>query len=243
MALENGITTDTFFNGRVKVNQSVRGYRFSIDAVLLASVTKTKPGEVVLDIGTGCGIIPILLAFRNPDVKVFGIEIQEALAIRAQDNVSANRMFDQISIINLDVRRLDNERIAGPVDWIVSNPPYREANSGRINPNSERAVARHEIQLTLRELIQACRRSLRTGGHFVTIYPCERLTDLICEMRSGGIEPKWMQCIHSRRDQEAKLVLVRGKMRGNSGLKLAPPLIIYEPDGSYTAAVTKMMMP
>lgn len=243
MDRENDITTNTFFNGRVKVNQSAHGYRFSIDAVLLAFVTGVKPGEVVLDIGTGCGIIPILLAYRMPDAKIVGVEIQKELATRARDNVLANRMSDQVSILNLDVRHIGNEHLGGPVDRIVSNPPFWGANRGRINPNSERAVARHEIQLTLRELIQTCRKYLRTGGHFTTIYPCERLTDLFCEMRSGAIEPKWIQCIHSQSDQDAKLVLVRGKMRGNSGLKVAPPLIIYEADGSYTTEVTKMMMP
>ncbi|MGD9223844.1 MAG: methyltransferase, partial [Desulfobacteraceae bacterium] len=158
------ITTDTFFNGQVKVHQSVQGYRFSIDAVLLAAVPKPKPMETVMDIGTGCGIVPILMAFRNPHIKLFGIELQDDLAKVARDNVCVNHMQDRITILNHDARCLSNDMIDGPVDWIVSNPPYRPASSGRLNPNNERALARHEIHLSLHDLVQTSRSFLRTGG-------------------------------------------------------------------------------
>ena len=239
----NDITTDTFFNGRVKVRQSVLGYRFSIDAVLLAAVPKPKPFDTVMDIGTGCGIVPILIAFRNPHTRLFGIELQDELAKIAQNNVCGNHMQDRITILHHDARRLSNDMIDGPVDWIVSNPPYRPACSGRLNPNSERALARHEIHLSLHDLIQASRRFLRTGGRLTMIYPSTRSVDLFCEMRSAGIEPKWIQNIHSRKTDEAKLMLVQGRMGGNPGLEVVSPLIIYGEDGSYTPAVQEMMVP
>jgi tRNA1Val (adenine37-N6)-methyltransferase len=237
------ITTDTFFNGQVKVHQSVQGYRFSIDAVLLAAVPKPKPMETVMDIGTGCGIVPILMAFRNPHIKLFGIELQDDLAKVARDNVCVNHMQDRITILNHDARCLSNDMIDGPVDWIVSNPPYRPASSGRLNPNNERALARHEIHLSLHDLVQTSRSFLRTGGFFTIIYPGTRLVDLFYEMRSAGIEPKWVRNIHSRQSQEAKLTLVQGKMGANPGLEIAKPLIIYGPDGNYSPAVQKMMAP
>jgi tRNA1Val (adenine37-N6)-methyltransferase len=240
---QNRLTTDTFFNGRVKVFQSTHGYRFSIDAVLLAAMVYPKPGEVVMDMGTGCGVVPIVLAFRYPRVQFVGIELQDELAKIAMRNVAANGMQDQIEILNQDVRSLKNEIIGGPVDWIVTNPPYRRAHSGKINPDSERAVARHEIHLSLHELMEVCRRFLRTGGRFAIVYPAERLTDLFYEMRSAGIEPKWMQSVHSHQGDEAKLALVRGMMRGKPGLKVAPPLIIYASDGAYSKAVEEMMEP
>lgn len=243
MHCKNNMTTDTFFKGKVEVCQSRQGYRFSIDAVLLAAVVDPKPGEVVMDMGTGCGVVPILISYRNPQVRIMGIELQETLANLAVKNVAANRMQDRVEIHNLDLRSLGSEVIKTPVDWIVSNPPYRLANSGRMNPNTERAVARHEIHLRLDELMSACRRFLKTGGRLAVIYPVERLVDLLSEMRSAGIEPKWIQNVHSRSNEVAKLVLVKGTMRGRPGLKMAPPLVIYEPDGTYCSTVEEMMAP
>lgn len=243
LAVSDNITIDAFYNGRLKVLQTSQGYRFSLDAVLLADSARPKPGEVLMDMGTGCGIVPILLAFRYPQVRYVGIELQPQLAKIAHKNVAANHMNNSIKIIHQDIRTLKQEMVPTPVDWIVCNPPYRTAKSGRINPNSERALARHEIHLSLHELVQVCRRFLKTGGRFATIYPVERLVDLFTEMRTAGVEPKWMQNIHSRQGDEAKLALVQGMMRGRPGLKVASPLTVYEPDGSYTQVVQKMMMP
>ena len=196
-----------------------------------------------MDIGTGCGVVPVLMAFRHPDIRLFGVELQDKLARIAEMNVLANHMQDRITILNQDIRRLGQDKVDGPLDWIVSNPPYRPANSGRINPNAEKAAARHEINLNLQDLIQASRRLLRRGGLFATIYPSGRLVDLFFKMRSAGIEPKWVQFIHSRQGEEAKRVLVQGRMGGNPGLKIVSPLIIYDADGQFTPAVQKMMEP
>jgi len=243
MITNEDIKMDTFFDGRLTVFQSVQGYRFSIDAVLLAALPQPKPGEVVLDIGTGCGILPLILAFRHPQVRCMGVELQAELADIALHNVAANHMQDRIAIINQDIRSISGDKLAGPVDWIVCNPPYRPANSGRINPNGMRAQARHEINLTLTELMRAARKYLRTGGRIATIYPIGRLVDLLYEMRMAGIEPKWMQSIHSHANEAAKLVRVQGLMRGNPGLEVVAPLVIYGPDGAYTRAVNQMMAP
>lgn len=243
MANRDHITTDTFFDGRIKVYQSLQGYRFSIDAVLLASLPRPKAGEVMLDIGTGCGIIPILLAFRHPGVRLVGVELQAQMASLAEQNVAANQLQDRVTILNADVRRLRGDELPGPVDWVVSNPPYHRTDSGRINPNTERAAARHEIHLNLHELLQITRRFLKTGGRFAVIYPSERLGDLFSGMRGAGIEPKWMQSIHSRKDEDAKLVLIKAIMRGKPGLKVAPPLVIYKADGDYTRTVRQLMSP
>jgi tRNA1Val (adenine37-N6)-methyltransferase len=243
MCCANTITTDTFFNGKVALCQTLKGYRFSIDAVLLAAVVHPKPGEVVLDLGTGCGVVPIILAFRYPGVRCIGIELQPSLARLAEQNVTANHMQDQIRILHQDMRSIKQDAIEGPVDWIVSNPPYRPTGCGRMNPDTERAVARHEIHLCLNELMQVCRKVLKTGGRFAVIYPVERLVDLLDEMRSSGIEPKWMQSVHSHKDEAAKLVLVQGMMRSNPGLKVSPPLVIYDDHGRYTREVEMTMAP
>ena len=158
----NQFTTDPFFNGQIQVKQRRGGYRFSIDAVVLANHAVSRPGEKVLDLGTGCGIIPLILAYRNPDIRVYGIEIQEELAQLAASNVSANHMQNRITVLCRDMRDLKPHMIGGPVDVIVCNPPYRKPNSGRLNPDAQRAVARHEIKVNLINVLQAARRMLRT---------------------------------------------------------------------------------
>jgi tRNA1Val (adenine37-N6)-methyltransferase len=237
------LTTDTFFNGRIRVKQSRSGYRYSIDAVLLAAQTRPRPDDTVLDLGTGCGIIPLILAYRHPKIKVYGIEVQQDLAAVAALNVEENRMGDRINIYCRDMKTLKHDMTSGPVDLVVSNPPFRKAESGRINPDRQRAVARHEIKATLYDVVATARRMLRTSGRFVMVYLAERMTDILTQMRSAGIEPKTLRMIHSGRDTEAKLILVEGKKGGRPGLKVGPPLIIFRKDGSYTDEVEEIFRP
>ncbi len=236
-------TSDTFFHGQVIVTQHKSGYRYSIDSVLLARHADPRPGDTVIDLGTGCGIIPLILAFRHSDLKIYGIEIQKELADIALLNVNDNGFKDRISILAIDMKKLKNSMTNGPADLIICNPPYRKADSGRINPNHQRAVARHEIKVTLDDIIQTARRLLRTAGRFITIYTAGRTTDLLTTMRAADLEPKFARMIHSRSDTEAKMVLVEGAMRGRPGMKIGPPLIIYNEDGSYTEEVDKMFLP
>jgi tRNA1Val (adenine37-N6)-methyltransferase len=237
------VTHDTFFNGHLRITQPESGYRYSIDAILLAALPRLAPGQSLLDLGTGCGIIPLILAFRNDGVRITGVEVQPELAQLAAANVLNNGLQDRVRIIYEDLRRLSLAMIDGPVDWIVSNPPYRRPVSGRINPDAQRALARHEIKVNLRQLISTVKRLLKTGGRFAIIYPSERAVDLFSEMRSAGLEPKWLQCVHSHAEDAAKLVLVQAVMGGKSGLKIDSPLIVYGADGGYSAAVKDMMVP
>lgn len=237
------LTTDTFFNGRIQVKQNQSGYRFSIDAVMLAWHAEPRPGDTILDLGTGCGIIPMILSYRNPKIKIYGIEVQAELADIASLNVSENRMEDQIAILCMDMKTLKHELFSGPVDLVISNPPFRRANSGRINPDPQRAIARHEIKVTLDNVIETARRMLRTAGRFVMIYSAERLTDILTKMRSAAIEPKSIRMIHSTQNTDAKLILVEGKKGGRAGVKISPPLMIYRQNGSYSDEVEKMFMP
>ncbi len=239
----NDLTTDTFFNGRIQIKQNRYGYRFSIDAVLLAYYARPRPGDKVLDLGTGCGIIPLILAYRNPKIQIHGIEVQEELAALAALNVKENCMDCCITIQCRDMKALQHGMISGPVDLVVSNPPYRKPESGRINPDLQRAVARHEIKVSLYDVVETARRMLRISGRFVTIYLAERMTDILTQMRSSDIEPKFLRMIHSGRNTEAKLILVEGVKGGRPGTKIGPPLIIYREDGSYTDEVEKMFQP
>lgn len=236
-------TTDTFFDGRIRIKQDTSGYRFSIDAIVLAYHTDTHAGERVLDLGTGCGIIPLILAYRNPDIHIYGIEIQNELADLALSNVSANHMQNRITVLCRDMRELKPRMIGGPADVIVCNPPYRKPNSGRLNPDPQRAVARHEIKVNLIDVLKTVRRMLRTAGRFVAVYTAERSVELISQMRSEGIEPKFIRAIHSQMNASAKLILVVGIKGARSGAKIGPPLIIYDADGQYSAEIQKMFIP
>ena len=239
----NPLTTDTFFNGRIAVQQNRSGYRFSIDAVLIAHHTKPRPGDTVLDLGTGCGIIPLILVYREPEIKVYGIEVQEKLADIASLNIGQNKMSGNITIFCMDMKKLKYDMVSGPVDLVVSNPPYRRAESGRINPDRERAVARHEIKVTLYDVVETASRMLRVSGRFIIVYPAERMTDILTQMRTSGIEPKFLRTIHSERNTEAKLILAEGIKGGRPGIKIGPPLIIYSKNGSYTDEVERMFLP
>lgn len=239
----NLLTADTFFNGRIRVKQNRAGYRFSIDAVLIAGLTIPSPDDTVLDLGTGCGIIPLILAYRHPKIKVYGIEVQQQLADLAIINVEENRMKDRITIHCMDMKKLKHDMMSGPVDLVVSNPPYRKAESGRINPDQQRAVARHEIKATLSDVVETAQRMLRTAGRFVTVYPAERMADILIQMRSAGLEPKSLRTVHSDRHTDAKLIIVEGKKGGRPGLKIGSPVIIYRKDGSYTEEVQEMFKP
>ena len=236
-------TTDTFLDGKIKVMQSRAGYRFSIDSVLLAFHAAPRPGDKVLDLGTGCGIISLIMAVRQPDIRIFAVELQTELAGLAEANVGQNQLANRIQVMHTDMRLLKPNMTGGPADLIVCNPPYRRPGSGRINPAQQRAVARHEIEVSLIDILETARRMLRTAGRFVVIYSVERTTDIISCMRSEQIEPKFMRMIHSTRNSEAKLVLIEGVKGARPGLKVTPSLIIYDDTGDYTEEVKPMFAP
>lgn len=234
-------TVDPFLNGRIRVAQNRDGYRFSIDAILLAAAVRPRIDDTLVDLGTGCGIIPLILGCRYPKLRIHAVELQEALATLARDNVAANHMQDRIVVVRDDVRKMKIERYKGPWDWVISNPPFYPTGAGRINPNDQKASARHEIHLNLTDLLKSVRRMLRTGGRFVTIYPSERSATLLSQMCRSGIEPKWMRTIHSHSGDPAQLILVQGVMAGKAGLKVDRPLVLYEDDGAYTKELQAMM--
>jgi len=236
----SSFTTDTFFDGKIRVMQYRCGYRFSIDAVLLAHQAAPRRQDKVLDLGTGCGIISLIMAHRRSDLKIYAVEVQAELADLAVSNVHQNQLEDRIDVLCTDMKLLTLQLTSGPFDLIVSNPPYHGAGSGRINPDSQRALARHEIKASLADVLQTTRRMLRTAGRFVTIFRAERTTDILTQMRQERIEPKILRMIHSNRDADARLVLIEGRKGGRAGLKIAPPLIVYDEQGAYTAEVKQM---
>jgi tRNA1Val (adenine37-N6)-methyltransferase len=234
---------ETFLNGRLTVRQPQDGYRFSIDAALLADFVACKDGQTILDLGTGCGIIPLILAARHPGVHVIGVEIQASLASLAASNVRANHLEERIRILNHDIKNLTAQQVPERIHQVVCNPPYRRLHSGRINPHQEKAGARHEIFACLADFVAASARVLQVSGRLSCIYPAARLVDLVDHMRQAGVEPKKMRTVHSRAGEGARLVLLTGVKGGRPGLDVAVPLVIYQDDGAYTPAVERAFLP
>lgn len=213
---------DEFMDGRLKLIQPKNGYRFSIDAILLSEFVSTRAGDVVIDLGTGCGVIPLILLLTKPISRVLGIEIQPDLADQAVRNAALNGFADRMEVIRGDIRRLPLR--PSSVDLALCNPPYRRKDSGRINPDQQRAIARHEIMLSLNDVLDAARRVLRWKGRLAIIYPASRVVDMMVRMRGFDLEPKRMRVIYPSETSESKLVLIEASLGGKGGLNILPPI-------------------
>lgn len=231
------ITEDTLFNGKVAVTQFKKGYRFSIDAILLAGFVTIKSQERLLDLGCGSGVIPLILAHRHKSIQMIGCELQKDLAILARANIRKNDFEKRVRILHRDMRDLTQKETGGAMDLIVCNPPFYPAPSGRMNSNTQKALARHEIGIRLPELLSVVKSFLKKGGRFYLIYPVNHLVRLFGLMREFSVEPKKVRIVHSTVDTAAKLALVCGKAGVNAGLEVEAPLIIYDGQKSYTSEV------
>lgn len=218
-----GERVDSFLNGRLQVVQSETGYRFSVDALLLADFVSIRKGDRVVDLGTGCGIIPLVMLCSRPIAHVTGLEIQGDLAAQAARNARLNRFQDRMLVVRGDLRRPPFGD--GVFHAAVCNPPYRRVTSGRINPDRERAVARHEILASLDDILRSARTLLRAKGRLAMIYPSERLTDLLAGLRRFGLEPKRLQFAHPDLSSGSKLALVEAVRASRPGVKVLPPIL------------------
>ena len=227
-------TLDEMFQGKLKVIQKKNGYRFSIDAVLLARTFGATKTDRIIDLGTGCGIVPLILGRSGKGREIVGIELQEELADIARRNVSLNGFAEKISIRCDDITKITSRYSPGSFDCVVSNPPFRKLATGRVNLEEQKSVARHEIAITLEGLLSASAHLLTAHGRLGLIYPALRAVDLFSLMRQSGIEPKTLQWVHGRVNMPAKMVLVEGIKGGGVELEVKEPLILYDDDGSYT---------
>ena len=227
-------TLDSLFGGRLRILQKKSGYRFSIDALLLAHFAGPHPKDRIIDLGTGCGILPLIIAFRKKTGQIVGVEIQPSLADLARRNATLNRLSTRIKILEKDLRDLEGKNLRGIFDLVLSNPPYRRVGAGRVNPCPEKALARHEFKATLQDVLRAAQYLLKEKGRLVIIYPASRAAELIQEMRQFNLEPKRLQFVHSRPKEEARLMMVEGFKEGRAQVRVLPPLILYDSAGNYT---------
>jgi len=220
-------TLDDLTMGGLKILQAKSGYRFSIDPVLLCAFVPSVKNARIADLGTGNGIIPLLLSCRQEACQITGVEFQTAMVERARRSVQLNGRQESIQIMQGDLRELPEELAAESFDIVTANPPYRNQGTGRLAPGDERAVARHELAGGLDVFLRAAAFLLHSGGRFYVVYLAERLAELLSEMRCFRLEPKRLRMVHSRKGEAARMVLVEGRKNGKPGLSIEPPLIIY----------------
>ena len=235
-------TVDILSRSELKIIQKKDGYRFSLDAVLLADFASKfiLAGASVLELGTGSGVIPITLASKIEDIRIIGLEIQEELCEMAKRSIKLNNLEDKIKIIKGDLKESSNIFKGQKFDIVIANPPYRSKKSGRINMDLQKAIARHELECNLKELVRAGSFLTKVKGRFILIYSPERIGVLISELRANGLEPKHIRFIHSFPHSEAKMVLIESVKGGRPGVKVLPPLMVYKGRGDYSEEVKKV---
>jgi tRNA1Val (adenine37-N6)-methyltransferase len=224
-------TLDELTAAGLKILQAKSGYRFSLDPVLLCTFISSVKNSRVVDLGTGNGVIPLLLSSRNEANLLIGVEIQLQMVERARRSVELNGLDGFVQIVNADIRELHEVMCAGSCDVVTANPPYRGKSSGRNAANGERCIARHELYGGLRDFLRAAAFLLNSGGRFYMVYLAERLPELLAEMRCFKIEPKRLRLVHSRIDEPARIVLVEGRKNGNPGMRVEPSLVVYKGKG------------
>lgn len=223
-----------------KLIQNTKIFCFGMDAVLLSAFANIKPGDEVLDLCTGNGVIPILLKGRTKGSHFTGLEIQDINVDMALRSVEYNGLTKDISIINGDVKEASEIFGGASFDVVTCNPPYMNENHGLLNPESHKAIARHEILCTLEDVVREAARVLKPGGSFSMIHRPHRLTEIIEVMKKYKLEPKKIRFVHPFIDKEANMVLIEGIRGARPMVKLLPPLIIYKSVGQYTDEVREL---
>jgi tRNA1(Val) A37 N6-methylase TrmN6 len=223
-----------------KLIQNTKIFCFGMDAVLLCAFTKVDKGERVLDLGTGNGVIPILLKGRTEGKHFTGLEIQDVNVDLARRSVQYNRIEDDVLIVQGDIKEASKIFGGASFDVVTTNPPYMNENHGLKNPESHKAIARHEILCTLEDVIREGTKVLKPGGRFNMIHRPHRLVEIIELMKKYRVEPKRIRFVHPFADKEANMVLIEGIRGAKPMVKIEPPLVIYEATGVYTEEVKNL---
>ena len=221
----------------LQIIQNPSKYCFTSDAVLLANFATVKRGDVVADLGTGSGVIAILVAAKSECKHIYAVEIQEYLADMAARSVTLNGLDSKITVLNMPMQVSHESLGIGSCDVVVCNPPYKRMGDCKISDAEEIAICKHEIKATLEDVIKSANRLLKFGGRLYMVHLAERLSDVIHTLRLSFIEPKTLIFTHSQTDKPARLVLIEAIKGGGKGLNVMPPLIMNNDDGTYTKEV------
>lgn len=238
--LKDGERLDELDRNGYRIIQDPKRFCFGMDAVLLAGFAKVKLGEKVLDLGTGTGILPILLEARTKGASFTGLEIQPESADMAARSVRLNHLENKVHIVNGDIREADRLFGAGSYHVVTSNPPYMTDLHGIKNPNEAKAIARHEILCTLEDVVSQAAKLLAPCGRFYLVHRPFRLAEILTCLCSHGLEPKRMRLVHSYEDREPNMVLIEALKGGRSGMTVEKPLIIFEKPGVYRSEIREV---
>ncbi len=221
--------------------QDTKSFCFGIDSVLIAdfAAQTVKKHAHAVDLGCGNGVIAILLAARCESLKITGIELNEASAALAHHNIATNGLEDRIGIVHADFRKPD-KTLDGRFDAAVTNPPYIPAGSGALSPNADLAGARHEINATLSQVVESAKRLLKNNGRLYMIHRAHRTAEIIGTLKDMGFTPKRIQYVHSTADDSAAFVMIEAYRYGGDFAVVLPPVVIYNPDDSYSSRINKI---
>ncbi len=233
------VTHDTLFGGAIRCDQPAQGYRFSLDAVLAAQFVLPGPDDRVLDLGCGCGIIGLILAYRVPGVRVHGLELQLELAELARNNMHLNGFITRMAILQGDVREIGQSVQAEDYQLVVCNPPYGASHGGRINQHVQAAAARHEANGTLTDFVRAAAFAVCNRGRVVFVYPARRAPELVKALMDSRLVPKRLLPVYAYPGAGvARLLLVEAVKNGGAQCALEEPLYIHETSGgAYSEAM------
>lgn len=225
---------DDLQRNNYRIIQDPERFCFGMDAVLLSGFAKAKEGDHVIDLGTGTGIIPILMEAKTKASNLVGLEIQPESADMAQRSVELNHLEKKIRIVTGDIREASSIFGAATFDVVTSNPPYMTEHHGIMNEKSPKAIARHELLCTLEDVISQAAKLLRPGGSFYMVHRPFRLVDIMVLMREYHLEPKRMKLVYPYIDKDPNMVLIEGLRGGRPRMTVEKPLIVYKEPGVYT---------
>jgi len=232
--LKAGERLDDLQRNGFRIIQNPERFCFGMDAVFLSGFAQAKSGMRVLDLGTGTGIIPILMAAKTPAEHFTGLEIQSESVDMAKRSVALNGLADKIDVIEGDIREAGTILKAASFDVVTCNPPYMIERHGITNPDSPKAIARHEIYCTLEDVIRETARVLKPGGNFFLVHRPFRLAEIFVQLHAYKLEPKRMRMVHPFLDREPNMVLIEANRGGKPRMIVEKPLVIYEKPGVYT---------
>ncbi|HIR76222.1 MAG TPA: tRNA1(Val) (adenine(37)-N6)-methyltransferase [Candidatus Choladousia intestinipullorum] len=238
--LKDGERLDDLQCNGLRIIQNEKMFCFGMDAVLLTGFTRVKEGERVLDLGTGTGIIPLLLSAKTKGEHFTGLEISNSSADMARRSVRLNGLEQRIEIIQGDIKEAGELFAPASFDVVTSNPPYMIGQHGLINSDLEKAAARHEILCTLEDVVRAAARLVRPGGRFCLVHRPFRLAEIIRVLSSYRLEPKRMRLVYPYADREPNMVLIESVRGGNPRMTVEKPLIVYEKAGVYTSEIMEL---
>ena len=220
-----------------RIIQKKKGFCFGMDAVLLSGFAQVKEGEAAVDLGTGTGIIPILLEAKTKGKHFTGLEIQEEVAEMAERSIRLNQLEARVDIVRGDIREASRLFGKASFDVVTSNPPYMNDNHGLKNPDLPKAIARHEVFCTLDDVCREASLLLKSGGRFYMVHRPHRLAEIITSLKTYKLEPKRMKLVHPFADKEANMVLIEAVRGGKSMMKVEAPIIVYKEPGVYTQEI------